>query len=120
MSEVLSSQEAHYLAMNIVGEELQKEGYEFLAINSNIKKNPQYVTLRDKTTSFIVVRSVSSIADTNGYTKINMEPILDHAKKNNANVYYAGVLLGHGSNINLPAINGEEYSYLYNGLIKVE
>ncbi len=119
MSQYLNTQEAHYLAMNIVGEELQKEGYEFLAINSTLKKNPQFVTLKNKITSFIVVRSVKTINETTDYSKIVMEPIVIHAKKNNADVYYAGVLLGHGSNINLPAINGEEYSYLYNGLTKV-
>ncbi len=119
MSKTLNPQEAHYLAMNIVGEELQKEGYEFLAINSTLKKNPQFVMLKNKITSFIIVRSVSTIDDTTNYSKIVMEPIVKHAQKNNADVFYAGVLLGHGSNINLPAIHGEEYSYLYNGLTKV-
>ena len=46
----LSQQESHNLAMNIAGEELQKEGYEFLAINSDIKKNPQFVALKNKET----------------------------------------------------------------------
>ena len=41
MNQKLTRQESHNLAMNLVGEELEKDGYEFLAINSDLKKNPQ-------------------------------------------------------------------------------
>ena len=37
--EVLTQQELHNLAMNIVGKKLEKMGYEFQAINSK-KKTP--------------------------------------------------------------------------------
>ena len=39
----LSEQELHNLAMNIVGDKLQGMGYEFVAINSKLKKHPQFV-----------------------------------------------------------------------------
>ena len=44
--------------MNIVGKELERHGFEFLAVNSKPKKNPQFVCLKEKKTHFIVVRAV--------------------------------------------------------------
>ena len=120
MSQILTQQESHNLAMNIAGDELQKEGYEFLAINSDIKKNPQFVALKNKETIFVVVRSVTSAEETENYQNLNMKPILEHANKHNAKVFYTGIWLGHGKDINQPIINGEEYSFAYVGLIKVK
>jgi len=120
MSQPLTQQESHNLAMNIAGEELQKDGFEFLAINSDIRKNPQFVALKNKETIFVVVRPVSSAEETESYQNINMAPILEHAIKNNAKVFYTGVWLGHGKDINQPVLNSEEYSFAYVGLIEVK
>lgn len=119
MSKELTIQESRNLAMNIVGEELKKEGYEFLAIKSDLKKNPQFVVLKDKVTSFIIVRAVSSPEKLNDHQHITTKPVLEHAEQFKAKVYYAGVWLGHGLDINKPIINGEEYSYVYSGLIEI-
>ena len=119
MNQKLTAQESHNLAMNIVGESLEKEGYEFLAINSNLKKNPQFVTLKNKETFFILVRPVFSADDLKQVQNINLEPIITHAKKNNAKVFYAGVWLGHGLDINKPILKDEDYSFVYNGLKEV-
>ena len=120
MNQELTRQESHNLAMNLVGEELEKDGFEFLAINSDLKKNPQFVVLKNKETSFVVVRNVSDVEKLHTYNHITTQPILEHAIKHNAKVYYAGILLGHGSDINQPAINGEEYSFVYKGLIEIK
>ena len=119
MNQELTPQESHYLAMNIVGEVLEKEGYEFLAINSKLKKNPQFVALKNKETFFILVRAVSTAAALEQHQLIDVNPILIHAKKNNASVFYAGVWLGHGLDINKPIINGEDYSFVYKGLKEI-
>lgn len=119
MNQPLTQQESHNLAMNIVGEELQKEGYEFLAINSNLKKNPQFVTLKNKETSFVIVRAVTTVEATHNFEAVNTKPILEHAKKHKAKVYYTGVWLGHGSDINQPVVNGEDYSFVFAGLVEV-
>ena len=39
----LSEQELHQIAMNHVGKDLEKKGFEFIAINSQLKKHPQFV-----------------------------------------------------------------------------
>ena len=40
------------LAMNVVGEALEASGFEFLAVNSKLKKDPQFVCLKEKKTTF--------------------------------------------------------------------
>lgn len=119
MNQELTKKESHNLAMNIVGEDLEKDGFEFLAINSDLKKNPQFVVLKNKETSFVVVRAVSIPDELNDYKHITTKPIFDHAKQFNAKVFYAGVWLGHGSDINQPIVNGEEYSFVFKGLIEI-
>ena len=119
MKQELTKQELHNLAMNIVGEELQKEGFEFLAINSDIKKNPQFVALKNKETYFIVVRPVFSEAATSDSQFVHMKPILEHAEKHKASVFYTGVWLGHGNDINQSVIKNEDYSFVYSGLTKI-
>ncbi|MDX1327302.1 MAG: Na(+)-translocating NADH-quinone reductase subunit F, partial [Arenibacter sp.] len=58
MSTPLTEQELHNLAMNIVGKQLEADGFEFMGVNSKPKRNPQFVCLKDKKLFFIVVRSV--------------------------------------------------------------
>ena len=45
MSTPLTKQELHNLAMNIVGKDLEKRGFEFLAVNSQLKRHPQFVCI---------------------------------------------------------------------------
>ena len=53
MGKPLTEQELHNLAMNIVGRQLEADGYEFMGVNSKPKKNPQFVCLKDKKLHFI-------------------------------------------------------------------
>ena len=48
MAELLNKQELHNLAMNIVGKDLEEQGFEFLGVNSQLKRNPQFVALKNK------------------------------------------------------------------------
>ena len=57
---LLTEQELHNLAMNIVGKDLESKGFEFLAVNSKLKKDPQFVALKDKILHFVVVRATVS------------------------------------------------------------
>lgn len=49
----LSAQELHNLAMNIVGKKLQEMGYEFVAVNSKLKKHPQFVLYKKMRLPFL-------------------------------------------------------------------
>ena len=67
MTELLNKQELHNLAMNIVGKDLEAQGFEFLGVNSELKRNPQFVALRDKKLHFVIVRAVSYPENANAY-----------------------------------------------------
>ena len=67
--QALTEQELHNLAMNIVGRQLEAEGYEFMGVNSKPQKNPQFVCLKDKQLYFIVVRNVAYPNDPAIYDK---------------------------------------------------
>lgn len=120
MGEKLSKQELHNLAMNIVGKLLEADGYEFLGINSKLKRDPQFVVLKDKGLSFIIVRAISYPQDANAYDPELMEIIKEHAKKFEAKTYYAGVGLGHGSDYGKPVLKDEDYTLVYNGLKEIK
>ena len=91
MENNLSKQELHNLAMNIVGQDLEENGYEFLGIKSQLKTNPQFVALKEKKLHFVIVRAITYPDDPRNYDQAFMEKIRDHALKFNARTYYAGV-----------------------------
>lgn len=119
MSEKLSKQELHHLAMNIVGKQLEDEGYEFLGINSKLKRDPQFVALKNKELHFIIVRAITYPQDAHAYDPVFMQTIKEHAAKFEAKTYYAGVGLGHGSDYGKPVIKGEDYTMVYKGLQEI-
>ena len=65
MTNHLTEQELHNLAMNIVGKDLESQGFEFLGVNSKLKKDPQFVALKNKDLHFVIVRAVSHPNDAN-------------------------------------------------------
>ncbi len=115
----LTEQELHNLAMNIVGKELQAEGYEFMGVNSKPKKNPQFVCLKNKQLHFIVVRNVVFPQDPKKYDIDLMGKIKVHALKQEGKTYYAGVGLYNAIDQSLPVFLNEEYIVEYNGLIEI-
>lgn len=117
MSRPLTAQELHNLAMNIVGKELQANGYEFIAVNSQLKKHPQFVCIdAQKNTYFVIVKAALISNLPIDYDVVWMETFKSHARKNNAKVYFAGVGLGNINNQNkVPNLN-EAYLLQYNGL----
>jgi len=115
----LTEQEMHNLAMNIVGKDLQEKGFEFLAVNSKLKKDPQFVALKEKELHFVVVRAVSYPNPVQEYDQVQLQKMKAHAEKFEAKTYYAGVGLGHGSDYQKPIIKNEDYSVIYNGLQEI-
>jgi len=117
MSRPLTTQEQHNLAMNIVGKDLEAKGFEFIAINSQLKTNPQFVCIdKNNVRHFVLVKAaqISEYAIT--YDVIWMETFKAHARKNNAKVIFAGVGIGNINNKNLPPNLNEEYFLQYEGL----
>ena len=119
MADQLTEQELHNLAMNIVGKDLESQGFEFLGVNSKLKKDPQFVALKDKDLHFVIVRAIVYPQDANSYDPVFMQTIKAHADSFEAKTYYAGVGLGHGSDYGMPVIKDEDYTMIYNGLQKI-
>jgi len=121
MSTPLSEQELHNLAMNIVGKDLEKRGFEFIAVNSKLKKHPQFVCI-DKASQyfFVIVRTVKLPENPNNYDVVWMETFKEHARVKDAKVLYAGVGLGNPDGEELPIYLNEEYLCEYNGLQFIE
>ena len=60
--QVLTAQELHNLGMNLIGKKLQEMGYEFVAINSELKKHPQFVLFKKgEHTIFVLVKTTNNI-----------------------------------------------------------
>ena len=81
MENQLTEQELHNLAMNVVGKQLEDDGYEFMGVNSKLKKDPQFVVLKNKTLHFVIVRATSYPKDANVYDPVFMQTIKKHALK---------------------------------------
>ena len=120
MGAPLTEQELHNLAMNIVGKDLEAQGYEFMGVNSKLKRDPQFVALKDKILHFVIVRATSYPEDAHVYDPVFMQTIKQHANKFDAKTYYAGVGLGHGSDYAKAVIKDEDYTMVYKGLQEIE
>ncbi|MBL7471700.1 Na(+)-translocating NADH-quinone reductase subunit F [Robertkochia sediminum] len=116
---VLSEQELHNLAMNIVGKDLEKQGFEFMAVNSQLKKDPQFVCLKNKKLHFIIVKAIAYPEDPKDFDMIFMESIRVHALKFKARTYYAGVGLANAKDYTKPVTKEENYIVNYNGIIEI-
>lgn len=121
MRKALTKQELHNLAMNHVGKDLEQRGFEFIAVNSQLKKHPQFVCI-DKHSNyfFVIVRAVLLPDNPNNYDVVWMESFKKHAREKNAKVLYAGVGLGNPEGEDLPVYLNEDYLIEYHGLQVLE
>ena len=117
MSRALTDQELHNLAMNHVGKELEKRGFEFISVNSKLKRHPQFVCI-DKNSQyyFVLVKTVMLPENPNNYDIVWMETFKKHAREKDAKVLYAGVGLSNPNGKSLPIYLNEEYLIEYNGI----
>ncbi len=103
--------------MNIVGKDLEAKGYEFIAVNSQLKKQPQFVCIDKNKQRYFVIVKATEIADYPiTYDVVWMETFKNHARKNKAKVVFAGVGLGSKKDKTKPPILDEEYLLQYEGL----
>jgi len=120
MEKELTKQELHNLAMNIVGKQLEEAGYEFLGVNSKLKRDPQFVALKEKILHFVIVRAISYPEDAHAIDPVLMKTIKEHADKFEAKTYYAGVGLGDGNDYGKPVLRDQDYTMVYKGLQEIK
>ncbi|CAM1367580.1 Na(+)-translocating NADH-quinone reductase subunit F [Tenacibaculum xiamenense] len=118
--EVLTEQELHNLGMNIAGKELQKMGYEFVAVNSTLKKHPQFVLFKKgEPTIFVLVKVTGNIQTPQEYDVLWMETFKEHAKKQNAKVWFAGIGIANAESTELPVFKNKPYYLAFEGFTEV-
>lgn len=116
----LTTQELHNLAMNIVGKKLQEMGYEFVAVNSELKKHPQFVLFKKgEPTIFVLVKATSNLQNPNEYDTVWMETFKEHAKKQNAKVWFAGVGIANAESVELPVLKDQPYYVAFEDFLKL-
>ncbi|GLB50529.1 Na(+)-translocating NADH-quinone reductase subunit F [Neptunitalea lumnitzerae] len=117
---VLDEQELHNLAMNIVGKEIESRKWEFLAVNSQLKRDPQFVCVDAQNKKhFVIVRAISYPDNPQDIDYVFMETVKEHAMKFEAKTHYAGVGLANAENYELPVSKDNDYIVNYNGLVEI-
>ena len=119
MKDKLTYQDLHNLAMNIVGKELEDDGYEFLGVNSELKRNPQFVALKDEKLNFVIVRAIPYPVDPKYYDPQLLKEIKEHALKFKAKTFYAGVGIANSVDYDKPVLKDEDYTVNYEGLQEI-
>lgn len=115
----LSKQEIHQLAMQEVGDYLEKEGFEFLAVNSQLHRSPQFVCVKDRKLYFVQVNGYLYPDSPKEYDVNRMKKVKEHALKNKAILYRAGVGFANAENYNLPLKKNHPYAINFSGLEKM-
>jgi hypothetical protein len=121
--EILTKAEIHHFGIEIVQSQMQQDGFEILGVNPSITVTPQIVARKNGRLCFVVVRTDfypnrASLADDHEFFYN-----LDHAEKNNALCYFAGVRLcnaraadkGDEEGMSIP-VKGADFYVEYEGL----
>lgn len=117
---ILTEQQLHNLAMNVVGKDLEDMGYEFLAVNSKKSKNPQFVAIKNKQLIFVVVRAIQYPDNPVIYDETLLEKVRKHGLNYKAKTFFAGVGVANSVSYELPVDSEEDYVLNYSGLIEIK
>jgi len=117
---MLSEHEIHKMAMNVVGKQLEAAGYEFLGVNSEFKRDPQFVCLKEKNLHFIIVRASRFPEDPMAVDRALRERVKKHAEAFEAATYFAGVGVYHALDRKLPLEKNQECTVDFKGLYHVD
>ena len=87
----MTREEIHDFGVQLVYEEMAREGYEMLGANPSLATTPQIVARKDGRLCFVVVRT--DVYPHRGRLADDRELLynLEHAERNNATCYFAGI-----------------------------
>ena len=117
---MLSDQDLHNLAMKTVGDSLKENDFIFLSVNSKLKKDPQFVCLKNKKLHFFIVRAVKYPKNPISYDSVTAIKLKKHADKFNAKTYFAGVGFANSMNYEDPIQKNKPYVINFNGWLLIE
>lgn len=117
----LTKQEIHNLAMNTVGDYLENHQFEFLAISSNLKTNPQFICRNQhKQLFFVLVKIALYPEETGRYDAIWMESMKKHAREKDARLLFASVGLANERDMELPLNQNDNYIVKFSNPIEIK
>lgn len=95
--QVMSASEIHDFGVETVFRQLQSDGHEILAVNTNLEKNPQIVAKKDGRLQFILVRT--ACYPNKGALESDAIALqaIAHADSNKATCYFASVGIANSS-----------------------
>ena len=117
---VLSQQEIHQMGMNVVGKHLVENGFEFLAVKSELGHSPQFVCLKnEKELFFVLVRTVTFPEIPEKYDENWMLKMKKHAIEKKARLLFAGVGIADSDDVITKPKKGQESYVNYKGLVEI-
>jgi hypothetical protein len=116
----LTKQEIHQMGMNIVGKHLEQNGFEFLAVKSELGTSPQFVCIQnEKEVFFVLVKTVCFPEDPEKYDETWMQKMKKHAIEKKARLLFAGVGIADSKDMMAKPIKGEDSFINYKGLVEI-
>ena len=116
----LNQQEIHQIGMNTVGKHLEQNGFEFLAVKSELGQSPQFICVKnEKELFFVLLRSVTFPEDPQKFNEVWMQKMKKHAIEKKARLLYAGVGVADTNDMMAKPMKGHESFVIYQGLIEV-
>jgi hypothetical protein len=92
----------------------------FQAINSQLKRHPQFVLYKKgEPTIFVLVKATNNIQKPNEYDVLWMETFKNHAKKQQAKVWFAGVGIANAASVENPVFKDQPYYIAFEEFIKI-
>jgi hypothetical protein len=119
--ELMTEDEIHDFGVEVVFNQIQKDGFIVESVNTDRKVNPQIVARKDGQLSFIVVRTACYPHKGELESEELFEKLVRHADQNNAICYFAGVGIANSEGENdremsLP-VKGAGFYVSYEGLL---
>jgi|SRR5947209_2759624 len=118
--QIMTQEEIHSFGVEVVFNQLKKEGYQIESVNTDINMNPQIAARKDDELAFILVRTACYPKKGESPDDVLIEKLARHAKRFNAACYFASVGIANagGNNeddISIP-IRGAGFYIAYKGL----
>ena len=108
------------MGMNVVGKHLVENGFEFLAVKSELGHSPQFVCLKnEKELFFVLVRTVTFPEKPEKYDENWMLKMKKHAIEKKARLLFAGVGIADSDDMMTKPKKGQESYINYKGLVEI-
>ncbi len=119
-SNIMTTEEIHNFGIEIVFNQLKKEGYEIQSVNTELGKNPQIIAKRENQLTFIAVRTACYPGKGQLEESVHFQ-MIEHADKHGAIPYFASVGIANADETTeadmATPIKGSGFHVAYEGMV---